>query len=126
MRSPTDVQADFGLLELSGLPKELIGARVAQLAKFASDYDAAFERLSSTLHARTRRLRELEAREVDSIAELERWRIYTASHADVIMALYAWHAALGTDTETALMANLRERVDTFFRMTPPTVPSHPE
>jgi hypothetical protein len=126
MRTPTDVQADFGLLSLAGLPLSLIAARIAALATFASDYDTAFERLSSTLHERTRRLRELEARESEHAAELERWRTYTATHADVMTALITWHTALGTDAEAAHLITLRARLHALTALTPPPPAAGPK
>lgn len=114
MRTAADILKDFGLNELDGYPRAVFHKRIAALAEFTASYDASFERLSSLLQRRTRKLREAEERETVANQTCERAQVQAATMSALVLALFQWEAALGTEDETQLMADLREAI-TIYR-----------
>lgn len=108
MRSAADICNDFGLVDLSTVPRRLLQQRIMSLAEFTAAYDASFNQLSDLLTKRTQKLREAEAREVEANGREEKARIAVASMSAVMLAVFNWESALGTEDEAQQMADLRE------------------
>lgn len=113
MRSAADILADFGLADLSAVPRPLLQQRVTSLAEFTAAYDASFNQLSDLLTKRTQKLREAERREVTANSREEKANIALASISALMVALFQWEAALGTEDEALAMADLRETITIY-------------
>lgn len=110
MRSAADICADFGLVDVSSVPRRLLHQRILSLAEFAAAYDTSFNQLSELLAKRTQKLREAEAREVSANAREEKAKIALASISALMTAIFTWESALGTEDEAQAMADLRETI----------------
>lgn len=113
MRSAADICADFGLVDLSTVPRRLLQKRIMSLAEFTAAYDASFNQLSDLLTKRTQKLREAEAREVEANRRGEKAQIALASISALMVALFHWESALGTADEAQAMADLRETINVY-------------
>lgn len=113
MRTAADILKDFGLDDLDAHPRKTFQKRVQSLAEFTAAYDASFEKLSGLLQRRTRKLREAEDRETEANRTCERAQVACASMSAVMLALFNWESAIGTEAEAQLMADLRETVNAY-------------
>lgn len=113
MRTADQLLADFGLETIDGLPRATVAKRLRALAEYTEAYEQSFEKLSTILQRRTRRLRESEDREATMAGELEKLQVAAAEKHAVLAALWRWDAQLGTTTEARAMADLRESMAMF-------------
>lgn len=114
MRTAADIRKDFGLTDLDSATPRVFEKRIQALAEFTAAYDASFEKLSTLLQQRTQKLRDAEARETAANQTAERAQVAAASMSALVLALFQWDAALGTNDEAQLMADLREHI-TLYR-----------
>lgn len=113
MRTADQLLADFGLDAIDGLPRATVIKRLRALAEYTEAYEQSFEKLSTILQRRTRRLRESEDREATMAGELEKLQVAAAEKHAVLTALWRWDAQLGTAMEARAMADLRESMAMF-------------
>jgi len=116
MKTPEQILEAFGLADVVPLDKTKIGVRLLNLAEYTASYEASYEKLSSVLHKRTRRLRALEDADILAQQQVERLRVVAAAQAQMLGALFWWEAALGTELERQAMADLREAMTTYRHM----------
>ena len=113
MRTADQILSDFGLELPEGLPRLTLAKRLRVLAEYTEAYEASFEKLSTILQRRTKKLRAAEDREAELAGHLERTLIAAAERQAVVEALWRWDAQLGTAGEGRAMADLREAIATY-------------
>jgi hypothetical protein len=116
MKTPEQVLEAFGLEDITTLNRAGVERRLLTLADYTASYEASYEKLSSVLQKRTRRLRALEDADILAQQQVERLRVIAAAQAQMLSALFWWDACLGTDLERQAMAELREAMTTYRHM----------
>jgi hypothetical protein len=113
MKTGEQMLEAFRLADIGGLDKATITQRLLVFAEYAAAYEASYEKLSTVLAKRTRKLRALEDADVMTTQQVERLRVIAAAQSQMMQALFVWEASIGSDAERQAMADLRESMTAY-------------